>query len=136
MIPGSRGDFSYLVAPVPSPASLFAGAWAGRKWMRSECRPAVQALQPAQLAKTRLGSHVICEDKQLIYEEAPEAYKPVDSIIASLEQAGLLTVLAKLRPVLTYKTRELDPGRRLCLAVARRWRDCRAKRRHARSMWT
>ena len=61
---------------------------------------------PAQLAKTRLGSHVICEDKQLIYEEAPEAYKPVDSIIASLEQAGLLTVLAKLRPVLTYKTRE------------------------------
>ncbi|MNT32696.1 hypothetical protein D3C72_1685920 [compost metagenome] len=47
----------------------------------------------------------MCEDKHLIYEEAPEAYKPVDSIIASLEQAGLLKVLARLRPVLTYKTR-------------------------------
>lgn len=48
---------------------------------------------------------MICEDKQLIYEEAPEAYKPVDSVIAPLEQAGLVKVLARLRPVLTYKTR-------------------------------
>ena len=107
VIPGSRGDFSYLVAPVPSAASLYSLAHgAGRKWMRSECKDRLfKRYSPAQLAKTRLGSHVICEDKQLIYEEAPEAYKPVDSIIASLEQAGLLTVLAKLRPVLTYKTR-------------------------------
>ena len=95
------------MAPVPSPASLYSLAHgAGRKWMRSECKDRLfKRYSPAQLAKTRLGSHVICEDKQLIYEEAPEAYKPVDSIIASLEQAGLLTVLAKLRPVLTYKTR-------------------------------
>ena len=71
----------------------------------ASARTGCSRYSPAQLAKTRLGSHVICEDKQLIYEEAPEAYKPVDSIIASLEQAGLLTVLAKLRPVLTYKTR-------------------------------
>ena len=92
-------DFSYLVVPLR-------GDGAGRKWMRSECKDRLfKRYSPAQLAKTRLGSHVICEDKQLIYEEAPEAYKPVDSIIASLEQAGLLTVLAKLRPVLTYKTR-------------------------------
>ena len=39
VIPGSRGDFSYLVAPVPSPASLYSLAHgAGRKWMRSECK--------------------------------------------------------------------------------------------------
>lgn len=107
VIPGSRGDFSYLVAPIASEASLYSLAHgAGRKWMRSECKDRlVKRYSPAQLSRTKLGSHVVCEDKHLIYEEAPEAYKPVDSIIASLEQAGLLTVLAKLRPVLTYKTR-------------------------------
>lgn len=107
IIPGSRGDFSYLVAPIASEVSLFSLAHgAGRKWMRSECKDRLfKRYSPAQLSKTRLGSHVICQDRQLIYEEAPEAYKPVDSIIASLQQAGLLTVLARLRPVLTYKTR-------------------------------
>ena len=107
VIPGSRGDFSWLVAPVPSEASLYSLAHgAGRKWMRSECKDRLfKRYSPSQLSRTRLGSHVVCEDKHLIYEEAPEAYKPVDSIIASLEQAGLLKVLARLRPVLTYKTR-------------------------------
>lgn len=107
VIPGSRGDYSYLVAPIASASSLYSLAHgAGRKWMRSECKDRlVKRYTPAQLSKTRFGSHVVCQDKQLIYEEAPEAYKPVDSIIASLEQAGLLKVLARLRPVLTYKTR-------------------------------
>lgn len=107
VIPGSRGDFSYLAAPIPSAASLYSLAHgAGRKWMRSECKDRLfKRYTPAQLSRTKLGSHVVCQDKQLIYEEAPEAYKPVDSIIASLQQAGLLTLLAKLRPVLTYKTR-------------------------------
>lgn len=107
VIPGSRGDFSWLVEPLPSEASLYSLAHgAGRKWMRSECKDRLfKRYSPAQLTRTRLGSHVVCEDKHLIYEEAPEAYKPVDSIIASLEQAGLIKVLARLRPVLTYKTR-------------------------------
>ncbi|WP_055335760.1 RNA ligase RtcB family protein [Ralstonia solanacearum] len=107
VIPGSRGDFSYLVAPQPSEHGLFSLAHgAGRKWMRSECKDRLsRRFSPAQLNRTRLGSHVICEDKQLIYEEAPEAYKPIESVIAPLEQAGLLKVIARLRPVLTYKTR-------------------------------
>lgn len=106
VIPGSRGDFSYLVAPRPSEDSLFSLAHgAGRKWMRSECKDRLaRRFTPAQLSRTRLGSHVICRDKQLMYEEAPEAYKPIDSIIDALVQAGLVTVLARLRPVLTYKT--------------------------------
>ena len=107
VIPGSRGDFSYLVAPLRGEAALYSLAHgAGRKWMRSECKERLsRRFSPAQLSRTRLGSHVICEDKHLIYEEAPEAYKPVDSIIAALVDAGLVTVLARLRPVLTYKTR-------------------------------
>ena len=74
--------------------------------MRSDCKDRlVRRFTPAQLNRTKLGSHVICEDKQLIYEEAPEAYKSIDSVIAPLVDAGLVKVLARLRPVLTYKTR-------------------------------
>ncbi|WP_026145449.1 RtcB family protein [Pseudomonas asplenii] len=60
---------------------------------------------PAQLGRTRLGGHVICEARQLIYEEAPEACKPLDSIVDTLVRAGLVRPVARLAPVLTYKTR-------------------------------
>ena len=46
-----------------------------------------------------------CGDRGLLYEEAPEAYKAIDSVVGALREAGLLRVLARLKPVLTYKTR-------------------------------
>ena len=107
VIPGSRGDFSYLVEPLADERSLLSLAHgAGRKWMRSECK---ERLAPRysveQLARTALGSRVICADRALIYEEAPEAYKAIDSVVGALRDAGLVRVLARLKPVLTYKTR-------------------------------
>ena len=57
------------------------------------------------MQRTGLGSHVICEDRRLIFEEAPDAYKDIGTVIADLEQAGLIRVIAKLRPLLSYKTR-------------------------------
>ncbi|KAF1050715.1 MAG: RNA-splicing ligase RtcB [Stenotrophomonas maltophilia] len=107
VIPGSRGDYSYLVEPVPDPRSLYSLAHgAGRKWMRSDCRERLAPRYRAeQLVRTALGSRVICGDKGLLYEEAPEAYKAIDSVVGALREAGLLRVLARLKPVLTYKTR-------------------------------
>ncbi|MFG9878930.1 RtcB family protein [Pseudomonas aeruginosa] len=107
LIPGSRGDYSYLVEPVPSAQSLFSLAHgAGRKWQRGECRERLAArFSVDQLGRTHLGSRVICGDRQLIYEEAPEAYKGIDSVVGALLEAGLLRLVARLKPVLTYKTR-------------------------------
>jgi len=108
-IPGSRGDFSYLVEPIADGAdqalwSLAHGA--GRRWSRSD---ALARLSPrfrvADLQRTALGSHVICEDRRLIYEEAPQAYKDIQRVVADLEHAGLVRVIARLRPLLSYKTR-------------------------------
>ncbi|HCI1656080.1 TPA: RNA ligase RtcB family protein, partial [Pseudomonas aeruginosa] len=89
VIPGSRGDYSYLVEPVPSAQSLFSLAHgAGRKWQRGECRERLAArFSVDQLGRTRLGSRVICGDRQLIYEEAPEAYKGIDSVVGALLEA-------------------------------------------------
>lgn len=108
VIPGSRGTLSYLVLPDPARAdagfSLAHGA--GRKWRRSDVKARLQSrYRPADLERTELGGRVICEDRDLLYEEAPEAYKKIDAVVGDLVDAGLARVIATLRPVLTYKTR-------------------------------
>ncbi|MBZ7323396.1 RNA ligase RtcB family protein, partial [Klebsiella oxytoca] len=106
IIPGSRGDHSWLVQPVTREETLHSLAHgAGRKWMRTECKGRLSGkYTPAQLARTELGSRVICRDRQLIYEEAPQAYKSVESVLNCLVQAGLVEPIARLRPLLTLKT--------------------------------
>ncbi|EPE3154860.1 RtcB family protein, partial [Escherichia coli] len=58
---------------------------AGRKWGRTECKGRLAAKYTAtQLSRTELGSRVICRDKQLIFEEAPQAYKSAESVVQCL----------------------------------------------------
>jgi release factor H-coupled RctB family protein len=52
-----------------------------------------------------LGGRVICEQRDLLYEEAPAAYKNIEAVIQDLVDAGLVSVIATFRPLLTYKTR-------------------------------
>jgi release factor H-coupled RctB family protein len=108
VIPGSRGAFTYVVAPKePSERSAFSLAHgAGRKWSRSDSRARLEKRFSAKdLARTELGSHVICEDKELLYEEAPQAYKNITIVIDDLVTHGLAEVVAILRPLVTYKVR-------------------------------
>lgn len=108
LIPGSRGDYSYLVEPCvdKSPNALFSLAHgAGRKWQRSECKGRLSHKYSVdKLKQTALGSTVICEDKALIFEEAPQAYKNIDDVIAAMLDAELMSLVARFKPVLTYKT--------------------------------
>ena len=107
MIPGSRGDYSYLVQPAADTESALRSLahGAGRKWQRSECKGRLSHKYSADsLRRTAFGSIVICQDKALVYEEAPQAYKNIDSIIRALSDAGLISVVARFKPVLTYKT--------------------------------
>ncbi|UUZ49087.1 RtcB family protein [Massilia sp. B-10] len=76
------------------------------KWQRTDCKARLERIAtPGQLSRTAMGGRVICNDRALIYEEAPQAYKNVDSVLACLVGAGLVRVLARSKPVLTYKTR-------------------------------
>lgn len=116
VIPGSRGSLSYLVQPLGDSAhslhSLAHGA--GRKWKRGEARGRLSGRQrPEDLITTALGGRVICEDKELLYDEAPENYKGIERVVTDLVEAGLMTVIATLRPLLTYKVRrpaQRQPG--------------------------
>ncbi len=108
LIPGSRGDHSFLVRPTRAchDTLLSLAHGAGRKWIRSACKDRLfKLMTPTQMGRTALGSRVICNDRQLIYEEAPQAYKSIDSVVQALLGAGLVELLARTRPVLTYKTR-------------------------------
>ena len=109
MLPGSRDDYSYLLAPVAEHGALSLHSLAhgaGRKWQRGECKGRlVRLTTPAQLSRTALGGRVICNDKALIYEEAPQAYKNVESVLGSLVGAGLVREISRSKPLLTYKTR-------------------------------
>ena len=109
VIPGSRGSMSYIVKPTGDGESH---AWslahgAGRKWARSDARQRMrERFSVSELAQTPLGGRVVCEERDLLYEEAPEAYKNIEDVFADLVDAGLVSVIATLRPLLTYKTRK------------------------------
>ncbi|NRR33596.1 RNA ligase RtcB family protein [Oxalobacteraceae bacterium] len=109
ILPGSRDDYSYLIEPVEinGPLSLHSLAHgAGRKWSRTDCKGRlIKLATPSQLSRTSMGGRVICHDRALIYEEAPQAYKNVDSVLGSLVGAGLARIIYRSKPVLTYKTR-------------------------------
>ena len=105
MIPGSRGDYSYLVAPTDNSDYLLSLAHgAGRKWARQDCYGRLAAKYTAQdLHQTQFGSTVICGDKGLLFEEAPAAYKNIDAVVMTLVEAGLCQLIARFKPMLTYK---------------------------------
>ena len=109
VIPGSRGTLSYIVRPRLETADLSLCSLAhgaGRKWKRSDVKGRLsKRYSVSDLTRTPLGGRVICEDKALMFEEAPEAYKDVAVVIGDLESAGLIDVVATLRPLITYKTR-------------------------------
>jgi release factor H-coupled RctB family protein len=111
MIPGSRGTLSYLVAPTGDrEAAAFSLAHgAGRRWQRGYAKPRLShRYRVEDLARTDLGGRVICEDRELLYEEAPQAYKDIGRVIDDLVAAGLVAVFAVYTPALTYKTRRRD----------------------------
>jgi len=106
IIAGSRGSLSYLVMPTDqtetSNHSLAHGA--GRKWERSSAEAKLRnRYSKSDLQRTPIGSRVVCSDSKLLYEEAPQAYKDIDIVINDLVEAGLATLIASFRPILTYK---------------------------------
>jgi len=109
VVPGSRGSLSYLVMPIGDQEK---NAWsiahgAGRKWNRSSIKERLKDRFAAEsLIISDLGNYVICEDKDLLFEEAPQAYKNIDIVIQDMVQEGFVSIIATLKPLITYKMRK------------------------------
>lgn len=106
VIPGSRGSLTYLCLPGrDTKLSLYSlSHGAGRKWARSICKSRInQMYDRDSIRSTKLKSRVVCHDTNLLFQEAPEAYKNVEQVIQSLQDHSLIQVAAVFRPLITYK---------------------------------
>lgn len=53
------------------------------------------------------GLGMVCGDRQLLFEEAPTAYKRIELVVGDLVDHGLATPVATTIPLVTYKTPDL-----------------------------
>jgi release factor H-coupled RctB family protein len=106
LVAGTRGTPSYLVAGHAGPEANYSVAHgAGRKMSRADALKRGKAKHTVEeLRRTPLGSYVVCGDRQLLFEEAPTAYKRIEQVIADLVTHRLATPVATTIPLVTYKT--------------------------------
>lgn len=114
LIAGTRGTPSYLVAAHAGPDAGWSVAHgAGRKMSRADALRRGKAKHTVEeLRRTPLGSRVVCGDRQLLFEEAPTAYKRIEQVIGDLVEHGLATPVTTTIPLVTYKTADLTGRRR------------------------
>jgi release factor H-coupled RctB family protein len=109
LIAGTRGSRSYLVAAHAGPdANHSVAHGAGRKMSRADALRRGRAKHTVEeLRRTPIGSLVVCGDRQLLFEEAPTAYKRIEQVITDLVDHNLATPIATTVPLITYKTPDL-----------------------------
>ena len=107
---GSRASPSYLLRPLGHAEALASTAHgAGRRYDRSSMHGRVQAKRSdiEAMQRTPYGGRILCEDRDLLIEEAPLAYKSPQAVVADLEATGAARPVAMFHPLLTFKkTRE------------------------------
>ncbi|PWK41184.1 release factor H-coupled RctB family protein [Actinoplanes xinjiangensis] len=108
LIAGTRGTRSFLVAGHAGPQAGHSVAHgAGRKMSRTDALRRGRAKHTVEeLRRTAVGSIVVCGDRQLLFEEAPGAYKRIEQVIGDLVAHGLATPVVSTVPLVTYKTAE------------------------------
>lgn len=109
VIPGTRGDLSYIVDPTASTDALHSLAHgAGRKINRTDAYDKLRdRYRSKDLRRNPYGGRVICGTTELLWQEAPECYKSIDTVIDDMVVAGLIEVVATLQPLVTFKTSEV-----------------------------
>ncbi|MFG3420200.1 RNA ligase RtcB family protein [Micromonospora sp. NPDC049460] len=114
LVAGTRGTPSYLVAGHAGPEANHSVAHgAGRKMSRADALRRGRAKHTVEeLRRTPVGSLVVCGDRQLLFEEAPTAYKRIEQVVSDLVDHGLATPVATTVPLVTYKTPDVGPASR------------------------
>lgn len=106
VIAGTRGSSSYIVKPK---SDTFNYAYsvahgAGRRWNRFSCKERLETVYPDKSKREKLlGSNLIYSDRNVLYEEAPEAYKSIDKVIEDMINESMIELVASLKPLITYK---------------------------------
>jgi tRNA-splicing ligase RtcB (3'-phosphate/5'-hydroxy nucleic acid ligase) len=98
IIPGSMGAPSFLGVGTGS-ATLLSSTSHGAG--RAKARIAMSHVDEAALGLSGVTCVTLRDERRI--EEAPAAYKPIEPVIDAQVAAGIMRVVAKLRPLLTFK---------------------------------
>ncbi len=102
---GSRGNASWILRGRGNDEHLCSVAHgAGRKIPRNEAKARLfHRYRRAELRRTPHGGRVICDRPELLWEEHQDVYKPIEPVVAALEEAKVATRVASLMPMVTVK---------------------------------
>jgi tRNA-splicing ligase RtcB len=102
IIPGSMGAPSYLLVGLGN-ADWCCSASHGAGRLRSRFDLNRKGNQETEEELGLIGVDCITLREERRIEEAPAAYKPITPVIDAQVQAGLVQVVARMRPILTFK---------------------------------
>jgi len=101
IIPGDMGRASYVLVGTEQALKESFGSvchGAGRLMSRTQARKGRQSKDVVAALKAR-GVIAKASTREGLTEEVPEAYKPIDDVVAAVKNAGLARPVARLRPI-------------------------------------
>ncbi|NGX61448.1 MAG: RNA-splicing ligase RtcB [Chlamydiae bacterium] len=103
LVPGDMGRASYVLAGLGNPLTWCSSCHgAGRAKSRIQSMRRWKGAHPFEYMKSQ-GVRVMASSYKTVAEEMPDAYKEVDAVVEAVEEAGLATRVARLRPHLVLK---------------------------------
>jgi tRNA-splicing ligase RtcB len=104
LIPGSMGTASYILAGAETGKESFFSTSHGAGRIMSR-RAAMKTISGQEVIKNLEAQRIIikCHSIRGISEEAPLAYKDIDSVVDVVHHAGLSKKVARLKPLAVIK---------------------------------
>ena len=104
LIPGSMGTASYILVGTEKGEEAFFSTshGAGRTMSRTQAKKTISGQEVINQLNKK-GIIIKCWSKNGIAEEAPQAYKDIDSVVDIIDKAGLSKKVVKLVPLAVIK---------------------------------
>lgn len=114
-LPGSRGTPTLIIKPIVSEENawglknaLSLAHGSGRSMSRTKALSYLsQKYRNQNILEPKKGdgTWVVCDEKDLVFEEAPDAYKDVFAVSEDLVREGVVKVVGLCKPRVSYKVR-------------------------------
>ncbi|GAC1301055.1 MAG: RtcB family protein [Ktedonobacteraceae bacterium] len=105
LIPGDMGRYSFVLVGAPGSMQESFGSCchgAGRRQSRTAAKKSLSSKDLLNQLDAR-GVTIRVHSKNLLTEEAPQAYKDAQQVVNVVHNAGLAKLVARLRPVIVVK---------------------------------
>ncbi|GCE02781.1 RtcB family protein [Dictyobacter aurantiacus] len=105
LIPGDMGRYSFMLVGAPGSMEQSFGSCchgAGRRLSRTAAKKAVGSKQLLEMLEKK-GIAIRVHSKNLLAEEAPQAYKDAQQVVNVVHNAGLASLVVRLKPIIVVK---------------------------------